>query len=135
MKTKKAHPNRQAKPKPRVARERPKMPPIAEEMKHWSALLKTEVAGWPQVTTRPMFGMLSLFRRKKIFAALPVTRAIGTPHSVAFRFARFPKDLHRRAVEEQRISLGTHWHSFEIHSAEDLRDALWWLNQAHDRAK
>ena len=69
-------------------RERPKMPPISEEMKQWSAMLKTEVTGWPQLSTKPMFGMMGLYRGKKIFGGLPVTRGFDTPNSVIFRFGR-----------------------------------------------
>jgi hypothetical protein len=116
-------------------RERPKMPPISEEMKQWSAMLKTEVGGWPQVSWRPMFGMQGLYRRKKIFAALPVTRGFDTPSSVIFRFDPLPRDLEHRALKESRITPGKRWFSFEIHSTSDLRDALWWLNQAYEYTK
>jgi hypothetical protein len=27
------------------------------------------------------------------------------------------------------------WHSFDVNRGEDLRDALWWLNQAYELAK
>jgi hypothetical protein len=134
-------PLRQAKEKRRAMRERPKMPPIAEEMKQWSAMLKTEVSGWPQVSSRPMFGMLGVYRGKKIFAALPVSRAIGTANSVAFRISPMPPDLQQRALGESRLAADSEtggvrrWHTFEIGSTVDLRDALWWLNQAYDRAK
>ncbi len=116
------------------------MPPISEEMKQWSAMLGQELSGWPQVTTRPMFGMLSFFRRKKIFAALPVSRAIETPNSFIFKFNPMPPDLKKHALNEPRISMdskapGTRWFSFEVRSTEDLRDALWWLNQAYERTK
>jgi hypothetical protein len=121
-------------------RARPKMPPISEEMKQWAAMLGKELGGWPQVTSRPMFGMLGFYRRKKIFAALPVSRAIGTPNSLIFRFNPMPPDLKQRALREPRIATdgkapGARWFSFEIHSAADLRDALWWLNQAYERTK
>jgi hypothetical protein len=134
-KTKKTKRNPPAKTRSRGMRDRPKMPPISEEMKHWSALLKTEVSGWPHVSMKPMFGMLGVFRRAKIFAALPVTRAIGTPNSVSFRFNPMPPDVNERAAKEPRFLPGTHWHSFEVHSTNDLRDALWWLNQAYERTK
>lgn len=117
----------------RAMRERGKMPPISQEMKHWSALLQTEVSGWPQVSLKPMFGMLGVFRGAKIFAALPVSRAIGTPNAVSFRFNPLPPDLNERAAKEPRFLPGTHWHSFEVRSTSDLRDALWWLNQAYER--
>lgn len=135
MKTKKARRSPAIKARPRAMRERPKMPPISEEMKQWSAMLKTEVSGWPQVAPRPMFGMLALFRRKKIFAALPTTRAIGTPNSVAFRWKTVPQDLAECASKDPRVKPGKHWFTFEVGSTEDLRDALWWLNQAYERTK
>jgi hypothetical protein len=135
MKAKKAKRVPPAKGKPRSMRERPKMPPISEEMKQWSAMLKTEVSGWPQITTRPMFGMTGLYRRKKIFAGLPVTRGFDTPNSVIFRFDPIPADLEQHALKDRRISPGKRWFSFNVGSAEDLRDALWWLNQAYECAK
>jgi hypothetical protein len=135
MKAKQTKRNRPAKQKSRTMRERPKMPPISEEMKQWSALLGEELGGWPQVSTRPMFGMMGYYRRKKIFAGLPVTRGFDTPSSVIFRFDPLPQDLEQRAMKESRITPGKRWFSFEIASAEDLRDALWWMNQAYERTK
>ena len=116
-------------------RDRPKMPLISEEMKQWSAMLKTEVSGWPQISTKPMFGMMGLYRRKKIFGGVPVTRGFDTPNSVIFRFDPMPQDLEQRALKDSRISPGKRWFSFNVGSAADLRDALWWLSQAYDRTK
>ena len=135
MKKGKTKRDKPAKRKPPAMRERPKMPPISEEMKQWSAMIKTELMGWPQVTSRPMFGMSGIYRRKKIFAALPVTRGFNTPSSILFRFDPLPADLNQRAIEEPRLTPGTRWFSFELRSTEDLRDALWWLNQAYEAAK
>ena len=116
-------------------RDRPKMPPISEEMKQWSAMLKTEVMGWPQISTKPMFGMIGLYRGKKIFGGLPVTRGFDTPNSVIFRFDPMPQELEQRALNDERISTGKRWFSFDLRSTEDLRAALWWLNQAYERTK
>ena len=135
MSAKKTKRDRPAKRKLPTMRERPKMPPVSEEMKQWSAMLKTELIGWPQVTSRPMFGMSGMYRRKKIFAALPVTRGFDASSSIIFRFDPMPADLNQRALKEPRITPGTRWFSFEIQSTEDLRDALWWLNQAYEAAK
>jgi hypothetical protein len=120
-------------------RPRPKLPPISEEMKVWSALLGQELNGWPHVTSRPMFGLLGFYRRKKIFAALPVTRGVNTPSSLMFRIQPIPVDLLARAQKEPRIDTERHlpgakWFSFEIQSTADVRAALWWLNQAYERA-
>jgi len=116
-------------------RERPKMPPISEEMKQWSAMLKTEVSGRPQISTKPMFGMMGLYRSKKIFGGLPVTRGFDTPNSVIFRFDPMPPELEGRASKDKRILPGKRWFSFDVGSTEDLRDAIWWLNQAYEHAK
>ena len=126
---------RQAKQKSRPMRERPKMPSISEEMKQWSAMLKTEVSGWPQITTKPMFGMMGLYRSKKIFGGLPVTRGFDTTNSVIFRFDPIPHDLEERSSKDKRISPGKRWFSFDVGSTEDLRDVIWWLNQAYKHAK
>jgi len=135
MKAKKAKRIRPAKQNARTMRDRPKMPPISEEMKQWSAMLKTEVSGWPQMSSKPMFGMMGLYRRKKIFGGLPVTRGFDTPNSVIFRFDPMPQDLEQRALKDSRITPGKRWFSFRVGSTGDLRDALWWLNQAYERAK
>src|SRR5260370_8418263 len=96
MSAKKKNRNRLANRKPPTVRERPKMPPISEEMKQWSAMLKTELIGWPQVAYRPMFGMSGMYRRKKIFAALPVTRGFDTPNSIIFNLHPIPAHFHPR---------------------------------------
>lgn len=124
----------------KVKRARPKLPPISEEMKQWSAMLGQELSGWPNVTSRPMFGLLGFYRRKKIFAALPVTRGMKTSNSLIFRIKPMPPELLQRAEKEPRIdtddrSPGAKWFSFEVSSTADLRDTLWWLNQAYERAK
>ena len=135
MKAKKTKRKRPARQNARTMRDRPKMPPISEEMKQWSAMLKAEVSGWPEISTKPMFGMMGLYRRKKIFGGLPVTRGFDTPNSVIFRFDPVPQDLEQRADKDSRITPGKRWFSFEVASAGDLRDALWWLNQAFERTK
>ena len=116
-------------------RDRPKMPPISEEMKQWSVMLKAEVSGWPRLYTKPMFGMMGLFRGKKIFGGLPVTRGFDTPNSVIFRFDPMPPDLEQRALKDSRIAPGKRWFSFNVASAADLHEALWWLNQAYEKTK
>ena len=127
--------------KPRKKQQRrPKMPRISEEMKQWSAMLGQELSDLPQVTSRPMFGLRGFYRRKKIFAALPVTRAIGSANAFIFRFEPLPPELLERAQKESRISTerqlpGARWFSFELSSVADLRDALWWLNHAYEAAK
>ena len=116
------------------------MPHTSEEMKQWSAMLGEELSHWPKVTARPMFGLRGFYRGKKIFAALPVTRAIKNPNSLIFRIKPMPPDLLARAKKEPRIDTenavpSAKWFVFELNSEADFRDALWWINQAYERAK
>jgi hypothetical protein len=127
------------KPKAKPKR-RPDLPRTTDQTKQWSAMLGTELQSWPNVTTRPMFGLLSFYRKKTIFAALPVTRAIGTPNSILFKIKSTTPDLLLRVNQDRRASIGTRlrakgWISFEMDSSEDLRDALSWLGKAYERAK
>jgi len=115
---------------------RPKLPKISEEMKAWSAALAAEVAGWPQVTTRVFFGFTALYRRDRIFAVLPRTRAMETPNSLAFKFdspsqrirARLKQDARAGAMQMQEAR----WFTFELATNADLRGALDWLRRAYD---
>jgi hypothetical protein len=127
------------KPK-KTKRLRPRMPLASEEMKQWSAMLGNELSTLPKVTARPMFGLRGFYRGKKIFAALPVTRGIRNPNALIFRIQPMPADLLERARKEPRIDTDNRipsakWFTFELHSAADFRDALWWLNQAYEHAK
>ncbi len=83
-----------------------------------------------------MFGLRGFYRGKKIFAALPVTRAIKNPNSLI----SMPPDLLERAKKEPRIDTesavpSAKWFTFELRSEADFRDALWWLNQAYEHAR
>jgi hypothetical protein len=124
----------------KTKRPRQRMPLASEEMKQWSTMLGGELSTWPQVTARPMFGLRGFYRGKKIFAALPVTRAIKNPNSLIFRIKPMPPDLLERARKEPRIDTenavpSAKWFVFELNSEADFRDALWWINQAYDHAK
>jgi hypothetical protein len=86
-----------------------------------------------------MFGMLGFYRKSRIFAALPATRTIGTPNSIIFKIEPMTAELLRRANGDPRMEAdrgpGKRWRTFEVRSTEDFRDALWWLNEACERAK
>ena len=116
------------------------MPLASEEMKQRCAMLGQELSRWPKVTARPMFGLRGFYRGKKIFAALPVTRAVRNPDALIFRIQPMPPALLERAKKEPRIDTenrvpSAKWFTFEIHSEGDFRDALWWLSQAYEHAK
>lgn len=112
----------------------------SEEMKEWSALLKQELEKLPKVAAKPMFGMLCYYRGAKVFGALPVTRSIGSANSFMFKIKPIPPNLLDRAEKDSRISASENlkarkWYIFELNSANDLRDALWWLQEAYEKAK
>jgi len=119
---------------------RAKLLPISEEMKQWSALLASEMNSWPGITTKSMFGLLSFYRKGKIFAALPRTRGFTSPSSLIVKFNSMPPALLKRAHADPRMDTSTRvpgsgWFSFELNSDADVRDALWWLNQSYECAK
>ena len=123
-----------------AARPRPKMARISDEMKYLCAMLGEEVRTWPGVTSKAMFGMLGYYRSGAVFAALPVTRAIGSANGIIFKLKAMSEAQTDRASRDLRLGTGTNikaqrWHSFEIHSEDDLRDALWWLGQAYESAR
>jgi hypothetical protein len=127
---------------------RPPMLRIPEEMKEWAGLLEAELASWPEVSARPMFGMRAFYRKRRIFAAVPRTRALNSPTSVIFKLHAQPSkkagnawdrqrqfhDMEDSRLKELRMT-SAGWLSFELNSAEDIRDALYWFEQAYNKAQ
>ena len=115
---------------------RPKLLPVSEEMKVWAAALGTEMAAWPNVNTRPMFGFMAFYRGKRIFAILPRTRGMGSPCSLAFKLENAGPRVRARLNRDARISTtvmqASRWFVFEVSSKSDLRDALLWLSRAYE---
>jgi hypothetical protein len=110
--------------------ERPKLVKVDAEMQRWCAQLEEEVASWPRVTTRPMFGMIAFYRDKTIFAALPRTRAAETPFSLLLKL---PK------IRNQRLKSGrgpgASWVTFTMEAEDDMSEALRWLGRAYEQAR
>jgi hypothetical protein len=123
------------KPKKRKG---PSLPPISEEMKAWSAALTDEVSDWPHVSARSFFGFTALFRKDKMFAALPRTRSKGTPNSLVFKLDSQPSAVAARLKKDPRIGSmqmqKARWFTFEIASDADLYDTLDWLGTAYQAA-
>ena len=116
---------------------RPKLLPVSEETRRWSALLESEVLSWPGVISKRMFGFRALYRGKRIFAALPNSRGFGPDASVLLKFALMPPVLLKRSQNDVRVrgnTPGKGWISFTLASDADLLDALEWLNQAYEAA-
>jgi hypothetical protein len=120
------------------AKARPKLPPVSEQMKAWSSALEAEVADWPHSSTRSFFGFTAVYRKDKIFAALPRTRGWGTANSLAFKLPTAGTALQSRLEKDARVGytlMGkTRWYTFELSSDADLHAALDWLGEAYTTA-
>jgi len=117
---------------------RPKLLPVSEEARRWSALLESELLSWPGVAAKRMFGLRALYRGKRIFAALPHSRGFGPDASILLKMKTMPPALLQRAESDSRIAMntpGNGWFSFTLNSDTDLHDALWWLNHSYESAK
>ena len=110
--------------------ERPKLYKIGAEMQRWCALLEEEVSTWPDVSSKPMFGMRGYYRRQTIFAAIPRTRAAGSGFSLLLKLPR--SKAHRGAP---RGIPGAAWITFEMHAEEDIAAALTELARAYENAR
>jgi hypothetical protein len=98
-------------------------------MQRWCALLEDEVGSWPNVTSRPMFGLAAFYRGGVIFGAIPRTRAVDTPYSILIK---------QPGAASARLNAasgpGSKWTRFELASDDDLTEALRWLERAYARA-
>jgi hypothetical protein len=65
---------------------RPKLLPVSEEARRWSALLESELLSWPGAIGKRMFGFQAVYRGKKIFAALPSSRGFGPDASILIKY-------------------------------------------------
>ena len=117
---------------------RPRLRRVSEEMKRLAELLEGEVLDWPNVTSRPMFGMTGLYSGGKIFAVLPRTRALDVPDSIAFRLLKPSQQIVTELQNDERIvtpTLAGKWISFVIQSDSDIHGALNWLALAYREAQ
>src|SRR5258708_33540550 len=98
---------------------RPKLLPVSEEMRRWSALLESELLSWPGVVAKRMFGFRALYRGNRIFAALPHSRGFGPDASILLKFDPTPLALSKRAESDPRLkgnTPGNGWFSFALNS-------------------
>lgn len=114
-------------PKPMTGR--PALPKATPEMRRWAATLGEELATWPGVASRPMFGLQAFYRGGAIFAALPNTRAAESPTSLLIKL---PGVQHARLRSASRPGAG--WLTYAMESDADIADALRWLGRAYEKA-
>ena len=118
---------------------RPALPKTNPEMRRWCAVLEEEIATWPAVTSRPMFGLTAWYRGDHIFAALPRTRAAETPFSMLVKLPPSPRLRRPRPkVRGDRLKKasrpGAGWVTFAMESEADIAEALACLSRAYERA-
>jgi hypothetical protein len=108
---------------------RPSLPKVDPEVRRWCELLEVELSGWPQVTSRPMFGLEAFYRSANIFAALPRSRGADSPSSMLIKLP---------GVHGERLRSGSGpgagWVTFAMESETDVAEALRWLEQAYVKA-
>jgi hypothetical protein len=107
--------------------ERPRLFKIDAEMQRWCALLEQELLAWPDVSAKPMFGMIGFYRGKSIFAAIPRTRAAETARSVLIKLPGLNEKRLKRASGP-----GSGWVAYELQSAQDITEALTCLERAYE---
>lgn len=111
---------------PAVMAERPRLFKIDTEMQRWCALLEQELLQWPEVSAKPMFGMIGFYHGKSIFAAIPRTRAAESARSLLIKLP----GLNDKRLK--RSDPGSGWVAFELESAKDITEALTWLERAYE---
>jgi hypothetical protein len=95
---------------------RPKLPPVSDEMRRVSVLIAAEVCGWPDVSTRLMFGLRAIYRKGVVFAMLPDKRSLEVKDGVAYK-------------EDGK------WKAVEISGEEGIGRALAVLEKAYATAR
>ena len=120
-----------------MGRGRPKLLKVSEEMKRLAALIEAEMLAWPNVSSRPMFGLTGIYRGSNIFAVLPRTRALDVPDSIAFRLLKRPRQIMTELSKDEQIIASTSdakWISFVMQSDSEIHAALKWLAVAYRQA-
>lgn len=123
-----------------------RMKTVSEPMRAWAEALHREVESWPGVTLKPAFGMIMVYRKGVVFAALPRTRALFEDDAILLKFNRETPALLKRIAAEPRFTPGTmeqrhdnkkkggegrHWRIFLLRSDPDVHIAIEWLAQAY----
>jgi hypothetical protein len=84
------------------------------------------------------FGFTALYRRNKIFALLPRTRAMQSPNALAFKLESPSARMNVLLRHDPRIGSTqmqkARWFTFEMSCDTDLRAALERLSQAYEAA-
>jgi len=107
-------------------------------MKQWCALMESELLTWPQVTARPMFGMVGFYRKGRIFAAIPRNRTVGNTDAVLVKLQGASGKVaaqalsHPNAITTAMPKAG--WICMAMDSLDDVREMLGWFSRAYELA-
>ena len=108
-------------------------------MKAWAAALASELQDWPNVHTKPMFGMTAFYRGTRIFAAVPRTRAVNSPNGLLIKLKQPSPRIAKLATSDPNIETSemsfSGWLVYEMNSLADVNRVLRWLQRAYEAAK
>ena len=117
------------------------------EARRWAEGLRQELEQWPGVHVKRAFGMVLVYRREVVFAALPGTRALFEQDAILIKFIQEAPALRKRIEEDKRFTAGTmqergkkkegegrKWRIYLLGDERDARDAVEWLAMAHKLA-
>ena len=121
--------------------------PTSAAGRRWAATLQLELEQWPGVTAKRAFGMVMVYRRDVVFAALPGTRALYEEDAILIKFARESPALAKRIAAEKCFAPGTmqergkkkhgegrKWRIYLLLQERDAREAVEWLAHAYELA-
>jgi TfoX/Sxy family transcriptional regulator of competence genes len=100
--------------------------------------MESELLSWPQVTSKPMFGMVGLYRKGKIFAAIPKDRTVGNTDAVLVKLHGASERLAKQALSSPKAITTAMpkagWIAMAMDSMDDVREMLRWFSRAYDLA-
>ena len=124
------------------------MKPTSPAAQRWAEGLRQELEQWPGVLVKRAFGMVLIYRRQVVFAALPATRALFEQDAILIKFARETSALVKRMEQDKRFAAGTmqergkkkqgegrKWRIYLLRDEADARDAVEWLAEAYELAR
>lgn len=119
----------------------------SEAAQRWANSICLELEQWPGVTMRRAFGMVMVYRREFVFAALPGTRALFEEDAILIKFVRESAVLLKKIADEKRFAVGTmqdrgkkkqgegrKWRIYLLREERDVREVVEWLARAYKLA-
>ncbi len=119
-----------------MARTAAKLTHVSEAMKQWCALMEAELLSWPQVTAKPMFGMVGFYRKGRMFAAIPRHRTVAQRDAVLVKLKGASEKVIASVLGDPRTLTAAMpkagWIAIAVESIDDVRYVLECFSRAHD---